>query len=231
MTQKKYLAIIPARKGSKGLPNKNILPFLGVPLFLNTYNILNSSKYEIDIYVSTDSSEIISICKNENINYIKRPDSISNDDATTEDAITHLLRNVDLLIYENIILAQCTSPLLTEIDVNNILDSFESKINLVDSLFTCYEDHFPIWNIQNNVLRRLNSQEKIRQPRQKSKSFFIENGAFYVFKIKKYLEVKSRFCGITENFIMSKYSSIDVDDLNDFKIAELIKMNLKSNSI
>ena len=116
MTQKKYLAIIPARKGSKGLPNKNILPFLGVPLFLNTCNILNSSKYEIDIYVSTDSSEIISICKNENINYIKRPDSISNDDATTEDVITHLLKNIDLTNYENIILAQCTSPLLTDID-------------------------------------------------------------------------------------------------------------------
>ena len=115
MTQKKYLAIIPARKGSKGLPNKNILPFLGVPLFLNTYNILKSSKYEIDIYVSTDSEEIISICNEEKINFIKRPSEISTDNSTTEDAITTSIKKcLELANHEHIILAQCTSPLLTD---------------------------------------------------------------------------------------------------------------------
>lgn len=228
MIQKnKYLAIIPARKGSKGLPNKNILPFNGMPLFLNTCNILQSSKYEIDIYVSTDSEEIISICKEKGVNFVKRPDEISNDSSTTEEAIDHLLTSVQISKYHNVILAQCTSPLLTPFDVDEILDVFETKTDKVDSMFTCYEDHFPIWNTINNKLSRINHLEKVRQPRQKSEPIFIENGAFYVFKINKYLETKNRFCGTTDIYIMSKYKSIDIDNLSDFKIAEYIKNNMK----
>ena len=220
---KKYLAIIPARKGSKGLPNKNILPFLGIPLFLNTVKTLKLSKYEIDIYISTDSKEIISICKEEGVSFVKRPNEISNDNSTTEEAINHLLSNIQLSNYDNLILAQCTSPLLTTFDVDEILDVFENKIEEVDSIFTCYEDHFPIWNIENNKLSRINHLEEVRQPRQKSKSIFIENGAFYVFKIQHYLKKQSRFCGNTDKFIMSKYKSIDIDNVNDFNIAEYIK--------
>ena len=223
MTQKKYLAIIPARKGSKGLPNKNILPFLGVPLFLNTYNILKSSKYEIDIYVSTDSEEIISICNEEKINFIKRPSEISTDNSTTEDAIIHLLNSLKLANHDHLILAQCTSPLLNSSDVDSILNSFESKIDIIDSLFTCYEDHIPLWTREDNKLQRVNLSEKVRQPRQKSKPLFVENGAFYVFKINKFKIFKNRFCGTTENYIMSKTNSIDIDTLEDFRLAELIK--------
>ena len=223
MTQQKYLAIIPARKGSKGLPNKNILPFLGVPLFLNTYNILKSSKYEIDLYVSTDSEEIISICNEEKINFIKRPREISNDNSTTEDAIIHLLNSLKLADHDNLILAQCTSPLLNSSDVDSILDSFESKMEIIDSLFTCYEDHIPIWTRENNKLQRVNHSEEVRQPRQKSKSVFVENGAFYVFKINKFIHLKNRFCGVTDNFIMPKTKSIDIDTYEDFQLAELIK--------
>ncbi|CAN0560413.1 unnamed protein product, partial [Laminaria digitata] len=143
----------------------------------------------------------------------------------TEEAIDHLLKNIELSRYDNIILAQCTSPLLTSSDVNEILDSFETKIEYVDSIFTCYEDHFPIWNLENDKLFRLNHLEKVRQPRQKSKSIFIENGALYVFKIKKYLKSKSRFCGNIDKHTMSKYKSIDIDNLYDFQIAEYIKSN------
>jgi CMP-N,N'-diacetyllegionaminic acid synthase len=229
MIQKnRYLAIIPARKGSKGLPNKNILPFNGIPLFLNTCNVLHLSKHEIDIFVSTDSEEIISLCKDNEVSFVKRPDEISADNSTTEDAINHLLSSVKLSEYDNIILAQCTSPLLTPSDVDAIIDEFESKTSQIDSLFTCYEDHFPIWNNEDNKLVRINHLEKIRQPRQKSESIFIENGALYVFKIKNYLETKSRFCGITDKYILSKYKSIDIDNLNDFKIAEYIKNNIDS---
>lgn len=223
MIQKKYLAIIPARKGSKGLPNKNKLPFLGVPLFINTYNILKSSKYEIDIYVSTDSEEIISICKKNKINFIRRPIEISNDNSTTEDAITHLLNSLRSEDYDHLILAQCTSPLLKTSDVDKILDSFESKIDIIDSLFTCYKDHIPIWTREDNKLQRVNHREKVRQPRQQSKPIFVENGAFYVFKINKFKVFKNRFCGKTENYIMSKNNSIDIDTLEDFRLAELIK--------
>ena len=227
MIQKKYLAIIPARKGSKGLPNKNILPFSGVPLFLNTYNILNSSKYEIDIYVSTDSDEIISICNEEKINYVRRPPEISNDNSTTEEAISHLLSKFKSGSYDFLILAQCTSPLLEVTDVNSVIQYFESKENEIDSIFTCYECHIPFWEINNdNKLVRVSNLEKVRQPRQKSKPLFIENGALYLFKINSYVKSGTRFCGITDKFIMSKTNSIDIDDSDDFQLADLIKNNL-----
>lgn len=219
----KYLAIIPARKGSKGLPNKNILPFLGTPLFLNTFNTLNESKHDIDIYVSTDSNDIISICKEEKVNFVKRPLEISNDDSTTEEAINHLLSSVQFSNYKCIILAQCTSPLLKTSNVDEFIDIFEKKNNKIDSMFTCYEDHFPIWNCVDKNLSRINHLEKIRQPRQKTPSIFIENGALYVFNIKKYLISESRFCGNVDKYIMSKYQSIDIDNLSDFKLAEYIK--------
>jgi CMP-N-acetylneuraminic acid synthetase len=221
----KYLAIIPARKGSKGLPNKNLMPFVGRPLFQNTYDILMSSKYNIDIYVSTDSEEIISICKENNLNFIRRPDNLSNDNSTTEDAISHLLSNVELSMYDTFILAQCTSPLILSSDVNEVLSVFESKSKVIDSLFTCYEDHFPIWINKENNLSRVNHLEQVRQPRQKTNPLLIENGALYVFKIKEYLKLKSRFCGNIEKFVMPKYRSIDIDNLSDFRIAEFVKKN------
>ena len=77
------VAIIPARGGSKGILNKNIIDFCGKPLIAWTIEQCLYSKYISDVWVTSDSQEILDISERYGAKTIKRPDSISGDSASS----------------------------------------------------------------------------------------------------------------------------------------------------
>ena len=86
----KILGIIPARGGSKGIPNKNIYPINGVPLIIYTVKAALESNID-DVIVSTDSQKIINLLKSYNVKVIKRPKKLSQNNTPALPVVNHVL--------------------------------------------------------------------------------------------------------------------------------------------
>ena len=220
----KYLAIIPARGGSKRLPNKNILELNGKPLITWSIESAKKSKYIDDIVITSDSEKILDIAKKYNVKTIKRPDYLASDTATTFDAIKHTIDSLQDK-YEYIILLQPTSPLRNEKHIDEAIELLENK-NADAIISVCETDHSPLWS--NTLPEDLNMSNFLRDEIKNKRSqdlpkFYRLNGAIYICKTDKLLEEKTFF--IKNNiyaYIMDRKSSIDIDDEIDFKLAEIL---------
>ena len=101
----KVVSIIPARKGSKGIKNKNLIDLCGKPLI--NYSLEASLKSLVEeTWVSSDSEEILEISKNLGAKTIKRPKELCNDDSSSESALIHFAKNVD---FDILVFIQCQS--------------------------------------------------------------------------------------------------------------------------
>ena len=135
VSMSKTIAIIPARGGSKRIPEKNIQIFGGLPLMVHSilYAQKNSDIID-DIYVSTDNDEIKIIALQYGAKVIDRPASLSGDLEPTITALIHALEYIDNDEIENIILLQPTNPLRPENLLKETFSLYQNE-NL-DSLFT-----------------------------------------------------------------------------------------------
>ncbi len=137
-----FLAIIPARGGSKRLLRKNILPLVDKPLIVWTIEAAKKSKYINKIVVTSDDDEILNISKANGAEIIKRPDELATDTATSFDVIVHSIKSLEK--YDYVVLLQPTSPLRDQEDIDNaielLLDKSASAI-----ISVCEVDHSPEW--------------------------------------------------------------------------------------
>lgn len=227
-----FLAIIPARGGSKRLPRKNILDLCGKPLMAWSIEAGLRSKYIDKVVVSSDDDEILSISNKFGAKTIKRPDEFASDTATTFDAIKHVVENFEK--YDYIILLQPTSPLRDEKHINEAIKFLEEK--KADAIISvCEMDHSPLWS---NTLPKdgsMNSflkDEVLNKRSQDLEKYYRINGAIYICKTERLLEEKTFF--INDNIFaykMDKKSSIDIDEEIDFQIAITIQNKRTSNTI
>ena len=141
----KYLIIIPARGGSKGIPKKNIFLLKDLPLIkysIDTALQIIANYDDIQAIVSTDDDEIKKVALNLGIEVpFLRPRDLSEDHSSSSDYILHALdfyskQNIHI---ENIIVLQPTSPLRYASDIENAIDLFNNKNS--DSLISVYEEH------------------------------------------------------------------------------------------
>jgi len=225
---KTFLAIIPARGGSKRLPRKNILPLAGNPLIAWTIEAGKKSKYIDEIYVTSDDDEILKISKEFGANTIKRPKELASDTALTFDAIKHVLENIDTQ-YDYIVLLQPTSPLRNEKHINEAIEFLFSK-NADAVISVCETEHSPLWC---NTLPEYRSMQRFLREDIKNKrsqdlpKYYRLNGAIYICDREKLLKEKSFF--LKENifaYIMDRESSIDIDEEIDFKLVEILMNKL-----
>ena len=117
---KTFLAVVPARGGSKRLPRKNILDLGNKPLIAWSIEAGLNSRYVDKVIVSSDDDEILNIAKTYNSEIIKRPASLASDTATSFDALKHTIENVET--YDYIILLQPTSPLRSSQHIDEAID-------------------------------------------------------------------------------------------------------------
>jgi CMP-N-acetylneuraminic acid synthetase len=221
---KTFLAIIPARGGSKRLPNKNVLPLAGKPMLVWTIESAIQSKYLDEIVLSTDSDDIIKVAGNYKIKTIKRPIELASDTAKTVDVVKHVIENIDKK-YDFIVLLQPTSPLRTSTHIDEAIEQL-IKLN-ADAIISVTEaDHSPLWcNIlpENLSMENFISKDIKHKRSQDLPKFYRLNGAIYICKTKKLIEENTFF--LKKNiyaYIMDKKSSVDIDEELDFKLAEVI---------
>ena len=222
--KKTFLAIIPARSGSKRLPGKNILNLAEKPLIYWTIKAGLNSKYIDKVIVTSDNDAILQISKKFGANIIKRPDHLANDIASTFDTIKHTIENINK--YDYIVLLQPTSPLRNENHIDKAIDFLELKkanavVSVCEICNSCalWSNTLPYDDSMVGFLRDgvLNNKTKYLKKRYKL------NGAIYICKVDKLLQQKSFF--LKKNifaFKMDKEDSVDIDENIDFKIAEFI---------
>lgn len=229
MTEKhKILAIVPARGGSKRLPQKNILSIAGKPLIRWTIEAGLGSKYIDRLIVSTDNADIADIARScgADVPFI-RPESLSFDNTTSFEVIDHCLSWVkknEENEYDYIILLQPTSPLRNNKNIDAAFKLlFSKKAQAVISL--CETEHSPLWS--NTIGNDLSMRDFLRPdinktPSQNLPVFYRLNGAIYICETKALLMEKNLY--LKDNiyaYTMSKKNSIDIDDQIDFDLAEL----------
>jgi len=223
---KKFLAIIPARAGSKGIPHKNIMNICGKPLIAYTIEAGRKSKYIDEIIVSTDSYIIKGIAEQYGAMVpFLRPDKLSNDSARSIDVVIHVMEYYknNNITFDYIILLQPTSPLRTFKHVDEAIEKL-MKCNGVSLVSMCKVEENPIFmrSIQNEKLKEIIRFEGTNFRRQDIPAFYIFNGAIYINSCDMLIHQKKFVDENTMPYIMNKESSADIDTLLDVRLVEVI---------
>ena len=226
--EKTFLAIIPARKNSQRVKNKNLFKFKKKPLIYWTIQSAKKSKYISDICVTSDSAEILSYCKKMNLRTILRPRGLSGNIIMPDKAVKHAYLRLKKK-YDFIIMLQPTSPLRTHKDIDNAIEIIIK--NKSSSLFSSSLETGLIWKKGKNNFNPINYNFKKRPRSQGNQniSFYLENGAIYISKPNLFTKNSNRLGGKISTYIMPYERSIDIDSIHDFKEAEKIK-NLKNKT-
>jgi CMP-N-acetylneuraminic acid synthetase len=214
----KNIAIIPARGGSKRIPEKNIQLFGGVPLLVHSiqYALANNEIIE-DVYVSTDDDKIKKIAIENGAKVIDRPIQFSGDFEPTVSALKHVLESIESDV-ENVILLQPTNPLRPQ---NLLKESFDIyKKAKYDSLFTVTRNHQKFGKIIENKFQPFNYS--IGQRSQDLEPLFFENGLLYMTKASLILNdviISENAFPFEVNHI---FANVDIDTKEDMEYAEYL---------
>ena len=229
----KKIAIIPARSGSKGLPNKNVLMLGNKPLIAYTIEAALKSKEFERVIVSTDSLEYKYIAKKFGAEVFMRSEELSNDKASSFIVVEDVLKRTDNEI-DYFVLLQVTSPFRNENHIKESINLFENNFNNCDYLVSMQKSDKSsslIKPIYDNSLKEYKIDYS-NYSRQKYDEYH-PNGAIFIGKVEEYLKQKHFFGEKSIAYFMNKEDSIDIDDSLDFEIAITIlnKKNKEENLI
>lgn len=219
----KILAIIPARGGSKGIKNKNIIDLCGKPLISYTIESALNSKYIDDVIVSTDSEKIADVAIKYNAKVpFKRPQELATDNSKTIDAIIYTINrlNNEGFKYEHLILLQPTEPLRNSNDIDEAIELYYSReCRALASVSEVDDNPILIRTISSDGV--LNRMLKVGSTcrRQDMPVYYRVNGCIYINRISE-LNKNTSFNDNEIPFVMSREHSVDIDEMKDLWIAE-----------
>ena len=225
----KYIVLICARGGSKGLPRKNIKPLNGIPLIGWSINIAKKIDRVSHIIVSTDSEEIAKVALEYGAEVpFMRPKELAQDDSPEWLVWKHAIKHVESYGNEDIdaiIVLPVTAPLRSVKDVNSCIDLFEESE--VDSVITVSEaSRSPYFNmIVNNdsgyASLVIPPKDQITR-RQDSPEVYDMTTVSYVVDVNFIKNNNGIFEGRVRSVIIPRKRAIDIDNLMDFQIAECL---------
>ena len=218
------IAFIPARGGSKSIPEKNIKSFCGKPLiFWNLQELQNSEVNEI--IVATDSDKIKSVVNSFGFSKVKvydRSSENSQDISSTESVMLEYINSVNLADEDTFMLVQATSPFTQTSHFNEGLSLFKKY----DSILTCCESKRFSWREG----KALNYDIYNRPRRQDHKGTLIENGAFYISSVSDIKSTKNRISGNIGIYEMPEFTYTEIDEPEDWIVAEALMNRFVLNS-
>jgi CMP-N,N'-diacetyllegionaminic acid synthase len=225
---KKIVAVIPARKGSKGVPDKNIKMLNGVPLVEYTIKQAQESTLIDKIIVSTDSEKIVEIAQKHDIEVEGlRPAHLANDTAILYDVLKYEIGHYNLLDndFEIMVLLQPTSPLRTSRMIEDALMHYVD-LGQESAVGVSKVDESPVFmrtiDEKNELMKILDIDSTVR--RQDLPDFYKVNGMIYINKVKDILEGFISFNDNISPIIIPKKYAVDIDTLEDFKkVEEMLK--------
>lgn len=226
------IAIILARSGSKGLPHKNIRDLAGHPLMAYTIKAALDSKMFDKVMVSTDSEEYAEIARKYGAEVpFLRSAATSGDRSSSWDAVREVIAQYEIQLGETfdlVGLLQVTSPLRTGEQIRQAFHTLEEMD--ANSVYSIREIEFPVsWAeyvpdtlCMNERQLAVDVDPREYLPRQTAGNAYRANGAIYLYKTDALRTDAYDFATKCYGYVMGKISSIDIDDLEDFAIAEAI---------
>ena len=223
INNKKVLALIPARGGSKGIKNKNIYPLCGKPLIAYSIESAKNSKYIDDVVVSTDSIKIAEVAKEFGASVpFLRPAELASDTAKSIDAIIHAIQWLEEHgeKFDIFVLLQPTSPLRTSEDIDGALEKFIAngeKSLVAVSLVSDNPILMRTINQDGTMERLLDLQSTVR--RQDMKKYYRVNGSIYINNISEI----NAYTSLNDNvipYIVKPENAVDIDEKKDLVLAE-----------
>jgi CMP-N-acetylneuraminic acid synthetase len=214
------IAFLPARCGSKSIRFKNIKEFCGKPLIYWNLKELSEVALIDEIYLATDCDEISDLARSFNIKNLTiytRDKLNAQDTSSTESVILEFLEKNNFSLDTIMFLVQATSPFTVSKDFINAFNLYKD-LN-ADSLLTCARIKKFFWR-EDGI--PINYDYSNRPRRQDFKGDLVENGAFYINKIKNILKYQNRLSGKISIYEMPEYTSIEIDEEYDWIIAENI---------
>lgn len=219
------IAIIPIRSGSKGLPDKNILPLNGKPLVAYTIEAAIKSGQFDRVFVSTDSEQYAAISRQfgADASFLRSAEN-STDTAGSWDVVREVIGHFERqqIFYDEIMLLQATSPLRTEADIlGSIALMREKKARSVQSVVEM--DHSPLWANtlpEDGSMDHFANDEYDDLPRQLLPKYYRLNGAIYLLR-REELDKPRMFREGCYAYIMPPERSVDIDTELDLRICEL----------
>jgi CMP-N,N'-diacetyllegionaminic acid synthase len=222
------LAVIPARAGSKGLPNKNVRECAGKPLIAWTISAARDTPFIDDVLVSTDSEEIADVSRRAGASVpFLRPAPLATDDASLLAAIEHAWQRHERPgggRYEYVVILQPTSPLRSAAHIREAIHCyFANRLTDHDTLASVYE----LSSKHGWLMERAEDGRYVRfsldvatgnPQRQGLRNYYLPNGAIFVAR------GEALGAGLyhrnTLPFVMAAADSVDVDTLDDFREAD-----------
>ena len=229
------IAIIPARSGSKGLPDKNIKQLDGKPLIAYSIEAALKSKMFEEVMVSTDSNRYAEIATHFGANVpFLRSEKNASDYASSWDAVLEVLAAYKTIgiDFDTVCLLQPTSPLRTSEDIIAAYNLYNQN-KATSVIGVCESEHSPLWmnrlpsdlSMDNFIIPSVNNK-----PRQVLDKFYRINGAIYIVNTN-HLQKSTNIYINSFAYIMKREKSIDIDSELDFICSETIMQYLKSKAI
>ncbi|MAD60110.1 MAG: UDP-2,4-diacetamido-2,4,6-trideoxy-beta-L-altropyranose hydrolase [Myxococcales bacterium] len=214
----KVIAVIPARGGSKGIPRKNVRFLAGRPMIHYVLDAAQQCSLIDKVVVSTDSDEISYVAGLKQVQVVKRPAYLAEDQVTLDPVIHHAVESVEQAEhcrFDIVLTLQPTSPLLTQSTLNAALTGFIAQ-HKVDSLISVIDDRHLCWSKQGEDFV---PAYQARVNRQQLPSNYKETGAFFMTR-RQWLTPTSRLGKRVSVFEVPTSEAIDIDHASDWWVAE-----------
>jgi len=226
---KRLLAIIPARGGSKRIPRKNVLDFSGKPLIAWTIESALGSKYIDQVIVSTDDTEIAQISKQYGADVpFMRPNEFSTDEAASKDVVLHVINNLKVIgqEFDYLILLQPTSPLRTSVHIDEAIEML--VLQQANNIVSVTRIEHPVeWTNTLPADYSLHGFISNRYKKCRSQDFPIRyrlNGAIYIVRTDTFLFEKEFILNDgAYAYEMLPQDSVDIDRPDDLDYARFLK--------
>jgi CMP-N,N'-diacetyllegionaminic acid synthase len=231
-----FLAIIPARKGSKGIPGKNLKKIAGKPMIQFTIEAAISVISSINIIISTDDYDVLNLSEKLGLEVpFIRPDSLSTDSAKTSDVIQHSLdwyQSKYNKLPANIILLQPTSPFRNANDIGLAINKFNQspKKTLISASDPIQHPGDCILKDQDGQFKRLEIGKGIYGRQSYPEVLYIDGG-IYISETSHFIETQNMIGDDPEVFKTEKFNSIDIDTPFDLDLARALYNFKKTNDL
>jgi CMP-N-acetylneuraminic acid synthetase len=226
------IAIIPVRTGSKRLANKNTLDFYGKPMFIHTVQAAVKSKMFDEIHVSTESLDVVEICKKYNLQVkFLRPKKLASDNASLESVCSFVLDKFEKeygIAFDNFCLLWATAPLRGSQDIISsyglLTDEFDAVVAVTDYDLPVFcaqevgEDGFLVPKFP----------DMFWLPSQKMPKVYCDNGALCWVRVRAFVSEGVWMPKRTKPYFMNKNRSVDIDTKEDMDLAKLYFRKINS---
>lgn len=212
------LVVIPARGGSKGIPRKNLRLLAGKPLIYYSIKTALASKYNLDVYISSEDDEILNTAIQFGAKTHKRDLSIADDKTTLDPVIYDCYKHAQKIenkIYDFIVTMQATSPLLKSNSLDEAIDKIIANKN-IETVIASKDDTHLSWRKEGSVYLP-NYTERVN--RQYLTPTFTETGGFFITR-KEIITENNRIGKNVELHLLSNGEEIDIDTYEDWNLCE-----------